>query len=146
MQQEREEIRRKATDLLARLNAPLQQTESQQIESIILHQLVESIRQSEFRRIVEHHKHQMLQPAAVKQTRVDQQVLKIEAAPTEQTVQPPTEDLTLPIEQELIVEWAQQMQRLGADRLTHVAQQALMTVDDQTALTRDHKALAADQE
>jgi hypothetical protein len=83
MQREIEETKRKVTDLPVRRSAHLLQTESQQTESTILHQLVVLIQQNEFRQIVELHKHRMLQPAAVRQTRVDQQVRMTAEVPIE---------------------------------------------------------------
>jgi hypothetical protein len=146
MQREIEETKRKATDLPVRHSAHLLQTESQQTELIILHQLVVSTRQSVFKQIVEPHRHQMPQLVVDKLIHVDQQVLTIDEALTEQTVQHPTGDLIQPIGQEQIVALAQQMQRQEEVKLIHVAPRAQKTVDAQTVLTRDHKALVADQE
>jgi hypothetical protein len=87
MQREIEETKRKVTDLPVKLNAHLRQIESQQTESIILHQLVESILQKGFRQIGEPHRQQTQQPVVVKQIHADQQVLTTEEVPTEQTVQ-----------------------------------------------------------
>jgi hypothetical protein len=85
MPQETEEIKLKATDLLVKHSAHLLQIENQRTESTILHQLVALIQQSEFRQIVERHRHLMLLPVVVKQTHADQPARTTDVVLTQST-------------------------------------------------------------
>jgi hypothetical protein len=93
MPQEIEEIKLRATDLPVRHSARLLQTENQQTELIIPHQLVVSTRQSVFKQIVEPHKHQMLQLVVDKQIHVDQLAQMTDVALTRLTRELATEML-----------------------------------------------------